>query len=145
MMLTWAFGWSRQVAAPDAAAVLACSHFSLASSLGGVSSSLTHCRVAETRCAPATASPTAAMAAPIPIREPPMISGPACTAGQFRLCDESSSALLMTPASGELVKYGIEPCPGAILTGRLPLSPFQPNPTPVLLPGTVRGVWLTRR
>src|ERR1700761_6637577 len=57
------------------------------------------------RCAPATATPTAAIAAPIPISEPPTISGAACTSGQFRLDDEFSSALLMTPAPGEFVKY----------------------------------------
>ena len=47
-----ALGCSRQVFAPDAAAVLACSHFSCANWLGGVSRLFSHCRVADTTCDP---------------------------------------------------------------------------------------------
>ena len=68
--------------APDVAAVLACSHFSCANWLGGTFSRCTHCRVADTTCASATATPTATSARPIPTSDPPTISGTDCTSGQ---------------------------------------------------------------
>ena len=48
-----AFGCSRHVLTPEDAAVFACSHLSLASSFGGISSSLIQARVAATTCPPA--------------------------------------------------------------------------------------------
>jgi hypothetical protein len=79
---TWAFGCPRQVAAPAAAAALACSHLSLVSWPGGGSSSLIQARVAAVTCVPVTATPAVATTAPIPVRIPPMTSGPDLTWGQ---------------------------------------------------------------
>lgn len=70
-----------QAEAPAATAALVWAHFSLASSLGGTSISLTHRRVAHTRCPLPTARPARTIKVPVPTMTALVISAPALICG----------------------------------------------------------------
>src|SRR5690349_58712 len=72
-----------QAAAPAATAVLAWANLILASWPGGTSMSLTHWRVADSRCLPPTARPAKTIKVPAPVIAALMISGAALNSGPF--------------------------------------------------------------
>jgi hypothetical protein len=86
-----------QAAVPAATAVLAWAHFCLASSLGGTSISLTHWRMAVSRCVLPKASPARATKVPTPTSAALVIRGPALNCGPL-LPFSPFSPLLMAPS-----------------------------------------------
>ena len=70
-----------QAAAAAVAAVFACTHLSFASSLGGTSMSLIHCRVASVKCELPTARPAMTSTLPTPTSVALVISGAAFSCG----------------------------------------------------------------